>query len=125
MDRLFVEATETTPRVEFNKIKDIFRIEGKSLPEDVKNFYNPLIQWFENYSNQPNQQTHLYLDYEYFNTASSKMILILLNKLRDINKKGFSVLVTWSYPQHDAELEEAGEEFSELLNIPFEFIAKY
>jgi len=125
MDRLFVEATETTPRVEFNKIKDIFRIEGKSLPEDVKNFYNPLIQWFDNYSNQPNQQTHLYLDYEYFNTASSKMILILLNKLRDINKKGFSVLVTWSYPQHDAELEEAGEEFSELLNIPFEFIAKY
>ncbi|MHC1704635.1 MAG: DUF1987 domain-containing protein [Tenuifilaceae bacterium] len=125
MDRLFVEATETTPRVEFNKINNTFRLEGKSLPEDVKNFYNPLIQWFDNYSNQPNQETHLYIDYEYFNTASSKMILILLNKLRDIQKKGFSVIVTWSYPQHDAELEEAGEEFAELLNIPFQFIAKY
>lgn len=124
MDHLLVDATEITPRVEFDKNKDVFRIEGKSLPEDVKNFYTPLIQWFENYSNQPNQETHLYLDFEYFNTASSKMILLLLNKVRDIHKKGGEVMVTWSYPQHDAELEEAGEEFADLLNIPFQFIAK-
>jgi hypothetical protein len=124
MDRLFVEATDVTPRVEFNKHKNIFRIEGKSLPEDVKNFYTPLIQWLGLYSLHPNQQTNLYMDFEYFNTSSSKMILILLNKMRDIHKNGFQVLVTWSYPTHDAEIEEAGEEFAELLNIPFQFIAK-
>jgi hypothetical protein len=124
MDNLFVEATEITPRVEFNKLSNVFRIEGKSLPEDVKNFYTPIIQWFESYSLHPNAVTVLQVDFEYFNTSSSKMILILLNKLRDIHKKGFRVQVNWSYPTNDPEIEEAGEEFSELLNIPFHFIAK-
>jgi len=124
MDKLLVEATDITPRVEFNKHSNTFTIIGKSLPEDVKNFYTPLIQWFDTYSSQPNNETNLFLDFEYFNTASSKMILILLNKVRDIQKKGFKVMVTWSYPPHDAEIEEAGEEFAELLNIPFQFIAK-
>ena len=123
-DYLLVEATENTPRVEFNKKSEVFKIEGKSLPEDVKNFYNPLIQWFDKYATQPNPITNLYIDFEYFNTASSKMILLLLNKVRDIQKKGFQVSITWSYPQHDAELEEAGEEFAELLSIPFQFVAK-
>jgi hypothetical protein len=124
MDNLLVEATDITPRVEFSKQKNIFRIEGKSLPEDVKNFYTPLIQWLDSYALHPNNETHLYLNFEYFNTSSSKMILIMLNKIRDIQKKGFSVLVTWSYPPQDAEIEEAGEEFAELLNIPFQFIPK-
>jgi len=124
MDSLFVEATSTTPRVEFDKHNNIFRIEGKSLPEDVKNFYIPLIQWLENYSLQPNPRTDLFLDFEYFNTSSSKLILILLNKIRDIHRRGHQVIVIWSYPPHDAEIEEAGEEFAELLNIPFQFIAK-
>ena len=124
MDNLLVEATDITPRVEFNKHKNIFRIEGKSLPEDVKNFYTPLIYWLESYSLQPNAETILHLDFEYFNSSSSKMILILLNKIRDIHKKGFHVQVNWLYPPHDAEIEEAGEEFAELLNIPFQFKAK-
>lgn len=124
MDKLFVESTDVTPRVEFDKLKGIFSVVGKSLPEDVKNFYTPIIQWFDIYSGQPNPETILQLNFEYFNTSSSKMILILLNKLREIHKKGFRVLVIWSYPTHDAEIEEAGEEFEELLNIPFQFLAK-
>jgi len=124
MDDLFVEATDVTPLVDFSKNKNTFKIIGKSLPEDVKNFYTPIIQWFDAYSLQPNEETNLFLDFEYFNTASSKMILILLNKVREINRKGFQVLVTWSHPRHDVEIEEAGEEFAELLNIPFQIIAK-
>lgn len=124
MEDLFVEATDVTPMVDFSKNRNTFKIIGKSLPEDVKNFYTPIIQWFDAYSSQANPETNLFLDFEYFNTASSKMILILLNKVREINRKGHQVLVTWSYPPHDVEIEEAGEEFEELLNIPFQFIAK-
>jgi hypothetical protein len=52
------------------------------------------------------------------------MILIILNKIRELQRNGKEVLITWKYPQFDAELEEAGEEYAELLNIPFEFIPK-
>jgi hypothetical protein len=124
MDSINIPETEITPHIELNKEQGIFIIEGKSLPEDVKDFYSPVIEWFNQYQLNPNEETHFILDFEYFNTASSKMILILLSKLRDVHKMGKRVIVTWKFPQYDVELEEAGEEFSELLNIPFTFIPK-
>jgi hypothetical protein len=124
MDIIDIEATEITPRVLLDYNNGVFLIQGKSLPEDVKNFYNPIIEWFEEYRNAPKEETNMVLDFDYFNTASSKMILIILSKLRDIFKNGKKVEVTWKYPQYDSELEEAGEEFSDLLNIPFNFTPK-
>ena len=124
MDRFSLEPTAITPYIEFDKTKGIFIIQGKSLPEDVKSFYLPVVQWWDLYNKNPNQNTNLVLDFDYFNTASSKMLLILLNKVKELYRNGNEVLITWKYPQLDTELEEAGEEFAELLNIPFEMIAK-
>lgn len=124
MESFTAFATEITPKVELDKDRGIFLIEGKSLPEDVKVFYSPIIEWFDRYIQEPNPETIITLDFEYFNTASSKMILIILSKIREIQKHGNRVSVVWKYPQYDVELEEAGEEFSELLNIPFTFIPK-
>ena len=124
METLSIDPTEITPKIHFDKNKGIFIIQGKSLPEDVRGFFNPAIEWFDNYKRFPNDETIFILDFDYFNTASSKMILILLSKLRDIQAQGKTVGVTWKFPQHDLELEEAGEEFSDLLNIPFTFMPK-
>lgn len=124
MDRFFLEASAITPFVEFDKTKGVFVMRGRSLPEDVKSYYMPMVQWWDIYIKNPNPHTNLILDFDYFNTASSKMLLILLNKVKELYKNGNDVLVTWKYPQLDAELEEAGEEFAELLNVPFEMIAK-
>ena len=124
MDRIDIPQSEITPRVILDKENSVFLIQGKCLPEDVKGFYNPIIDWFEKYLKTPNQETNIVLDFDYFNTASSKMILIILSKLRDLHKIGKKVEVTWRFPQYDLELEEAGEEFSDLLNIPFNFVPK-
>ncbi|MEW5846928.1 MAG: DUF1987 domain-containing protein [Bacteroidota bacterium] len=124
MERLNLEPTLTTPKVIFDRDSGVFLIQGKSLPEDVKSFYTPLITWLDSYSKNPNPRTNFEFDFEYYNTASSKMILILLNKLRELYKKGNEVEVTWRYPQHDAELEEAGEELAELISIPFKLVPK-
>jgi hypothetical protein len=124
MEPLSISATEITPSVFLDRDSGVFTIQGKCLPEDVKSFFNPIIEWFEEYLKEPRDETIIILDFEYFNTASSKMILIILSKLRDIHKSGKKVSITWKFPQYDVELEEAGEEFSELLNIPFNFVPK-
>lgn len=124
MERIEIPPSEITPRVILDKENSVFLIQGKCLPEDVKGFYNPIIEWFEQYFQVPNETTNIVLDFDYFNTASSKMILIILSKLRDLQKVGKRVEVTWRFPQYDLELEEAGEEFSDLLNIPFIFVPK-
>jgi hypothetical protein len=54
---------------------------------------------------------------EYFNTASSKLILDVLSALEEIE----GVTIDWYFHEDDEDMEEAGEEFSELVEIPFEF----
>jgi hypothetical protein len=124
MEVIRIKSTEITPTIILDKESGVFVIKGKCLPEDVKSFFTPIIQWFDQYICDPNDETKFVIDFDYFNTASSKMILVILSKLRDIQKAGKQVEVTWKYPQYDIELAEAGEEFSDLLNLPFIFIPK-
>lgn len=123
MDLLCIEATEDTPKVILNKDKGEFEISGRSLPEDVNTFYDSVIQWIEDYSESPNPRTIFKFRFTYFNTASSKIILDVLTIFEEMVENKHDVLVRWYYPEADEDMLEAGEEFSEMVEVPFEFIA--
>lgn len=122
MEALKLEATEDTPRVILDKAKNTFTFEGRSLPEDVNSFFQPILDWFEDYRNTPNNDTIVNFKMDYFNTASSKKILDLLMKLEEINENGNEVKIKWYYQEDDEDMEEAGEEFGEMVDIPIELI---
>ncbi len=117
MEILNLEGTEDTPKIILDKKNGIFEISGRSLPEDSAEFYKPVLEWIEKYAAEPNASTDFMFKLEYFNTASSKLILDVLSSLEDI--KGMKIL--WYFHEDDEDMEEAGEEFSELVEIPFEF----
>jgi hypothetical protein len=117
MDILNLEGAEDTPRIILDKKNGIFEISGRSLPEDSAEFYKPVLEWIEAYQAAPNLATEFVFKLEYFNTASSKLILDVLSALEDI--KGMKIV--WCFHEDDEDMEEAGEEFSELVEIPFEF----
>ena len=117
MEILNIEATEDTPKIVLDKQNGIFEISGRSLPEDSAEFYGPVLEWIEKYTASPNSATVFSFKLEYFNTASSKLILDILSALEDI--KGTKV--DWYFHDEDEDMEEAGQEFSELVEIPFEF----
>lgn len=119
MRPLLIEESGSSPRIELDQEKGIFQITGKSFPEDVKTFYIPVIEWIQEYVKAPNSGTVFEVALEYFNTASSKMLLVVLSQLKEIQKNGKTVKVIWSYPENDLEIEDAGIEFSEVINIPF------
>ncbi len=118
MNTLHLEGTEETPSIILDKSNGIMEISGRSLPEDSTEFYKPVLDWIEQYAEDPNISTTFVFKLEYFNTASSKLILDVLYALEDI--KGLKV--EWHFHEDDEDMEEAGEEFSELVEIPFEFI---
>lgn len=119
MDILHLEGTEDTPKIVLDKKNGIMEISGRSLPEDSTDFYKPVLDWIELYAQDPNPTTTFVFKLEYFNTASSKLILDVLYALEDI--KG--IKVQWCFHDEDEDMEEAGQEFSELVEIPFEFKA--
>ncbi|MDI3528117.1 MAG: hypothetical protein PWR03_2301 [Tenuifilum sp.] len=124
MEKLYLEPTPTSPLVILDRESGVFLIQGKSLPEDVKKFYQPIIFWLDSYIKNPNQNTVFEFDFEYFNTDSSKMLLHLMNRLKMLHSQGYDVEIIWRYPQNDAELEEAGEELAEIIKVPFKILAK-
>ena len=117
MEILNLEGAEDTPKIILDKKNGIFEISGRSLPEDSAEFYRPVLEWIEEYGKAPNASTEFVLKLEYFNTASSKLILDVLSALEDIK----SMKIMWYFHEDDEDMEEAGQEFSELVEIPFEF----
>jgi hypothetical protein len=116
MNRLEIAGKEDTPNVILDKSSNHFEISGRSLPEDAAEFYNPVIQWLAAYAQAPNASTEIQIKLEYFNTASSKLILDVLTKCEAIA----GAKVSWYYHEDDEDMDEAGQEFSELVEIPFE-----
>ena len=116
MNAIRIDSTEDTPQVTLDKASNEFELSGRSLPEDAASFYQPILDWLEAYANDSNPETNFVIKLEYFNTASSKLLLDVLTALEDID----NAKVTWYYYEDDEDMEEAGEEFSDLVDVEFE-----
>jgi len=122
METIKLQGSDDTPSVILDKENGIFEFSGRSLPEDVNAFYEPILDWLSDYAEEANEQTVVTFKLVYFNTASSKLILDILLKFEEIGEAGSEVLIKWYYPDDDEDMEEAGEEYSEIVEIPFEKI---
>lgn len=92
---------------------------GKSFPENPNDFYKPIIEWFKEYAQNPNRETNIIFKLDYFNTSSSKKLVEIFNVLKEVHRQKKIILVHWYYRTGDEDMLEAGQTFSELVNIPF------
>ena len=124
MEVIKIAGTDDTPSVILDVENDIFEISGRSLPEDVTAFYEPILEWLDEYAEKgPNKKTVFNFKLVYFNTASSKLILDILLKLEEMYEDGKDVVIRWHYPEDDEDMEEAGEEYADIVEVPFEQVS--
>lgn len=95
MEPLILTATATTPSVNFDSQTGSLEIHGRSTPE------NPIAY-----------------------SSSSKCLLELMKKIKNIQTEGNKVRWIWMYEEGDDDMKEAGSDFSDLLKVPFSLIAK-
>ena len=122
-DKVFLKGTSETPEVALDKTNGTIKLSGRSLPEDAKSFYKNIVLWMNKYAENPKQGTHATFIFEYFNTASSKMILELLDILKEVEAKDESLKIDWHYMEDDDDMLEAGEDFAEIAELTFNFIS--
>ena len=122
MEVIKIVGTDDTPSVTLDVANEIFEISGRSLPEDVASFYEPILEWLDGYSEEAIEKTVFNFKLVYFNTASSKMLLDILLKLEEMYESGKEVLIKWHFPDDDEDMEEAGEEYADIVEVPFEQI---
>jgi len=60
---------------------------------------------------------------EYFNTASSKMLLEIFELFKNLHDSGNKVTVDWYYQEDDEDMQDAGEDYADIVELPFNFIS--
>jgi hypothetical protein len=124
MLNLNIEETLNTPFICFDLTAGEFEIKGKSIPLNSREFYNPVLNWLDQYAANPSENTQVFIELEYFNTGSSKCLLEIFRKLKDIQAKGKKIDITWLYSKEDEGIHEAGEDFKSLSELPMQILKK-
>ncbi|HLW08439.1 MAG TPA: DUF1987 domain-containing protein [Marinilabiliaceae bacterium] len=122
MEVINIKGTDDTPNVILDKSSGQFELSGRSLPEDVSSFYEVVLNWIDEYAADPLDRTEFNIKLEYFNTASSKVILDILLKFEEIVENGKEVVVKWFYHEDEEDMLEAGEEYSDIVDIAFDYV---
>jgi len=119
MEPLVFTGSKMTPNIVFDKIQEVFTMSGTSRPENPPEFYKPVFDWIKQYLLNPNEKTILDLQFDYFNTSTSKILLDLFEIFETHAENGIDIHINWFYKDDDEEMMEAGEELLNLVNISY------
>ena len=114
-----IQPTRVTPAILIDPSKGIFKMFGRSSPENALQFYEPIIK---SLGEIPTDKIDIRIKMEYFNTSSSKCIYDIMKEIKRLQEKGKSIVVRWYYDQDDEDMLEAGEDYSDMLDLDFRFI---
>lgn len=134
MQQLFIEKTVSTPEIHFSPDDNIFKIKGKSAPEDVRAMYYPVIEWItifiddviegeiKKYS--PEKPFVIQIDLFYFNSSSAKFLYDIFSELKRLLTIKIPVMVEWFYDDDDPDQKEAGLDIANMLDMEFVYVPK-
>lgn len=120
MNVLKIRPTRDTPAIYFDPNKGIFKMFGRSLPENSLKFWTPLLKQIED--GIQTTKLDIRVKMEYYNTSSSKCVFDLFRVFKSFESKGIELSIRWYYDEYDEDMLEAGEDYKELLNLPIKFI---
>lgn len=100
----------------------MLRFRGRSIHENVADFFTPIELWITEYVENPAELTCVDLNLEYFNSASAKVFIHLLEKLKHVALKDKKYIFNWYYEEGDEDILERGEYFASVLDTHFNFI---
>ncbi|KQQ57186.1 Fe-S oxidoreductase [Pseudomonas sp. Leaf127] len=111
MDNFFVEATATSPEVDFRFDQHLLSLKGESYPENAAAFYAPVVQRLRDFLAQcSGVSITANIALAYFNSSSTKMLFSIFDTLDAAAGAGNTIVVNWYYDEEDETIFEFGEE---------------
>lgn len=121
MKELRISPTKNSPEIIL--IPDgTIKIMGRSIHENVAEFFTTVEDWITKYIETPAEVTYVDMNLEYFNSASAKVFIHLLELLKHVTLKNKKFIFNWYYEDGDEDILERGEYFATVLDVPFNFI---
>jgi len=119
-NNLNIQEGKNTPKVIGNENIGELTIEGNSYPENVIQFYTPIMSWVENIS-ETNDEIKVECQFYYIASSSVIAFLKLLQKIESLftNKK---ITFIWKYEEGDDDIRKIGQDYSTILETPIDIV---
>ncbi len=119
MKKLEIAQTPSTPMVRADHEEGLVFMAGDSYPENPFEFFQPIIDWIDDFLKNDGRPLSFDLELVYLNTSSIRAMMDILDRLEESHQEGRQVDVHWSYDPDNERVGELAEEFKEDCTFPF------
>jgi hypothetical protein len=120
MEKLLINKTSKSPFISLEN--GSFQFSGRSIPEDAKRIFKPVIDWLKEYKPLDSNLTTINFCFDYLDTSSSKCVFDILKVLDDIYAGGHQMVINWYYDEGDDDMLDLGIHLKSFVKAPFNFI---
>ena len=114
--------TLKTPEVTFDDITKTIAIAGRAYPEDLRKFWDPVIEQLEEIISA-NPKVTFAFDLNYHNSGSTRIILNLIRFCESDAAAHCAVTMLWHFDADDEQTEEKGHDYQEVCSrIDFQLV---
>lgn len=124
MKSLIIQEDKYTPYISFEVETNQFEIAGESYSEYTLHFFEPVLEWLNQYLAQNNRPITFNFRMTYYNTSTSRRFFEILKILEDFYQhNSIAMSVNWFANSNDMDMIEAGEDYQEdFSNLPFNIL---
>lgn len=112
--------TKSSPSIVLDADGMMFKIEGISTLVNAVEFYENTIAWINAHEDSITGSIQFHFHLPYFNSASMKGILMLMQRIKQGSDKGYNWTIHWNVEDDDEFLIDAAESFGETLGFPIQ-----
>jgi hypothetical protein len=118
-----IKATEESPAICVKNEGTLLSISGRSTSTLAADSFRQVALWLDEFGRQEELRPLTFeFQLEYYNTLTSRLLLDMLFKMEKLYEKGHAIKVHWFFDRFDSDLREAGEAYSAMVSLPFEFM---
>lgn len=121
MQGLHIEATKSTPEVTLDLETNRLVLEGRSLPENTRQFYEQVKACLNSYNPAEGSAITIDVKFTYVSSSSLIALLSLIKQMRLHTERGCTLKVNWYYEKYDDDLLTIGEDIQHLSSVDFEY----
>ncbi len=119
--KLSINPTKNTPAI--NICPGKVHINGRSIPEDAFEFFDPVIRKIHEYLAEHTGETSIFIHLDYVNSGSKKYLTTILSIFEKAYQEGKKITVEWLYDPEDEAMHDLGKDLSAIIHVPFDIKA--
>jgi hypothetical protein len=123
MKRIRIKQTTDSPSLIIDGEVGLIRIAGKAIAHNPGTVYKKLEKEIAEYCLDPHLLSTVNIRLINLSSSASKWLYHLLKEIEKINGDETQVIVNWIYEKDNEVMLETGEDFQQIIDLPFNLIA--